>query len=120
MKNLIAFFEIPATDFDRAVDFYQSIFGMELAQSACGNEKMACFVQDGQAVGALSHAPGFRPSADGVLIYFHCDDMDPTLGRVKECGGKVMIPRTRIQVEGRGSFAVFADPEGNRIGLYAD
>lgn len=27
MKKLIAFFEIPATDFRRAVDFYETVLG---------------------------------------------------------------------------------------------
>ena len=30
MKNLIAFFEIPVTDFYESVNFYQAIFGVEL------------------------------------------------------------------------------------------
>lgn len=30
MKNLIAFFEIPVTDFYQLVNFYQTIFGVEL------------------------------------------------------------------------------------------
>ncbi len=34
-------------------------------------------------------------------------------------GGKIIIPKTKIEAEGRGWFAVFADSEGNRIGLYA-
>ena len=30
MKKLIAFFEIPATDFRRAVDFYETVLGVQL------------------------------------------------------------------------------------------
>ena len=29
MKKLIAFFEIPATDFRRAVDFYETVLGVQ-------------------------------------------------------------------------------------------
>lgn len=46
MKNLIAFFEIPVTDFYQSVNFYQAIFGVELMVAEYSNEKMACFVQD--------------------------------------------------------------------------
>lgn len=53
MKNLIAFFEIPVTDFYQSVNFYQAIFGVELMVAEYSNEKMACFVQDGQTVGAM-------------------------------------------------------------------
>ena len=31
MKKLIAFFEIPATDFHRAIDFYETVLKMRLS-----------------------------------------------------------------------------------------
>ena len=120
MKNLIAFFEIPVTDFSRSVDFYQAIFGVELVVTECGNEKMACFVQDGQTAGAISYAPDFKPSEHGVLIHFNCEDIDRSIRQVLEHGGGIAIPKTKIQAEGKGYFAVFTDPAGNRIGLYTD
>ena len=33
MKKLIAFFEIPATDFHRAIDFYETVLNMKLPVS---------------------------------------------------------------------------------------
>ena len=30
IKNLVAFFEIPAVDFGRAVKFYEEVFGLKL------------------------------------------------------------------------------------------
>lgn len=35
MKKLIAFFEIPATDFRRAVDFYETVLNMKLPVFEC-------------------------------------------------------------------------------------
>ena len=33
----------------------------------------------------------------------------------------VFLPKTKIQqAEGKGYFALFADPAGNRVGLYTD
>lgn len=84
------------------------------------NEKMACFVQDGQTVGAISYAPDFKPSEHGVLIHFNCEDIDWAIQQVLKQGGSIAIPKTKIQAEGKGYFAVFTDPAGNRIGLYAD
>ena len=114
MKNLIAFFEIPVTDFYQSVNFYQAIFGVKLMVAEYSNEKMACFVQDGQTVGAISYAPDFKPSEHGVLI------IDWSIQQVLKQGGSIAIPKTKIQAEGKGYFAVFTDPAGNRIGLYAD
>lgn len=123
MKNLIAFFEIPVTDFYQSVNFYQAIFGVELMVAEYSNEKMACFVQDRQTVGAISYAPDFKPSQSteqGVLIHFNCEDIDWSIQQVLKHGGRITVPKKKIQAEGKGYFAVFADPAGNRIGLYAD
>ena len=32
----------------------------------------------------------------------------------------IVTPKTKIQVDGWGYFAIIADPVGNRIGLYGD
>ena len=59
MKKLIAFFEIPATDFRRAVDFYETVLGVQLPTFECETEKMACFTEEGETVGAISYASNF-------------------------------------------------------------
>ena len=122
MKNLIAFFEIPSTDFRRAVDFYETVLETKLSVFECEKEKMACFEEEGETVGAISYSSefDFLPSEHGVLIHFNCEDIAQILEKVLQKGGKVVIPRTKIEVEGRGWFAVFTDCEGNRIGIYAE
>ena len=120
MKNLIAFFEIPVTYFYQSVNFYQTILGVELMVTEYNNEKMACFVQDGQTVGAISYAPNFKPSEHGVLIHFNCEDIDRSIRQVMKQGGSIVIPKTKIQAEEKAYFVVFADPAGNHIGLYTD
>ena len=48
MKKFIAFFEIPTVDFHRAVDFYETVFGVQLPVFECEEEKMACFTEEGE------------------------------------------------------------------------
>lgn len=120
MEKFIAFFEIPAVDFHRAVEFYETVLDIELAVSEYEEEKMACFMEQGEAVGAVSWASDFLPSERGTLIHFYCEDISNSLERVMQKGGKVVIPETKIDAEGRGHFAVFADSEGNHVGLYSD
>ncbi len=119
MKKLIAFFEIPSTDFRRAVDFYEFVLGVRLDVLECETEKMAFFTEEGEAIGAVSYAADFLPSEKGVLIHFNCADIAETLEKVLRKGGKVVIPKTKIEAEGKGWFAVFADSEGNKVGIYA-
>ncbi len=121
MKRLISFFEIPAADFKRAVKFYETIFGITMETSDCEHEKMAFFPEeDGRYSGAVSWAETFKPSADGVLISFDCEDIESILGRINSNGGKTLIGKTKIEAESWGYFAVFTDSEGNRLGLYSD
>lgn len=68
----------------------------------------------------VSWAPDFLPSERGTLIHFYCEEIGKSLERVLQKGGRVITPETKIDAEGRGHFAVFADSEGNHIGLYSD
>lgn len=121
MKRLIAFFEIPAADFRRAVKFYETILGVTLTACECEQEKMAFFPEeDGLAPGAISFAEGFKPASGGVLVSLHVEDMEATLDKVQQNGGVVTTPKTKIEADCRGYFAVFKDSEGNSVGLYAD
>lgn len=121
MKKLIAFFEIPATDLNRAVKFYQSVLNTKLSVHDWGQEKMAFFPEeDGVCPGAISWSPTFKPSKDGVLISLSCDSIENSLAIVEENGGKTVIPKTKIEAENRGYFSVCIDSEGNSIGLYSD
>jgi len=118
MKNLVRFFEIPTNNFSRGVNFYQTIFGLELKECDCGIEKMAFFPEN---EGAVIYAENFNSSSDGVVISFDAgEDLDIMLDKIIKAGGKIIIGKTKIEAEGRGFFAVFIDSEGNKIGLYAD
>jgi len=75
MKNtVVGWFEIPVHDIDRAVKFYEAVFGFEMQRKKLGPLDMAWFptVEGGMgSEGSLVHAPGFfAPSSDGTLVYF--------------------------------------------------
>jgi predicted enzyme related to lactoylglutathione lyase len=118
MNKLIAWVEIPATNFERAVKFYNSALNLNLHTIDCGKEKMACFPGN---EGAISYAPDFKPSENGTLVSFNTEkDLDGTIERVKANGGIIVQSKTKIEAEGRGYFALFIDSEGNKVGLYGD
>jgi len=117
MNKLIAWVEIPSADFERAVKFYNSVFKLDLKPIDCGNgEKMACFPT---GEGAIVHSPYAKPSENGAIISFVVpDSIDATFLRIEQENCKVIIPKTKIEAEGMGYFAVCTDSENNRIGLY--
>ncbi len=118
MKKLIAWVEIPASNFDRAVKFYTSALELDLQIIDCGTEKMACF-PGGE--GAISFAPDFLPSKNGTLVSLDVGkNIDSTLKLIEANGGSIFKPKTKIEAEGRGYFALFIDSEGNKVGLYGN
>jgi predicted enzyme related to lactoylglutathione lyase len=118
---MVTWFEIPAVDFDRAVAFYGELFEVELRTCDCGEEQMAFFPeQDVNVPGMISRAEGFEPSADGVVVYFDAAGrLEELADKTVDLGGRVLVGPTEIDAEGRGSFALLCDTEGNRFGLYA-
>lgn len=123
MKNLVKLIEIPATDFARAVKFYETVLGIELTVcDSCETEKMAFFSDFAgtEPNVAISWAADFLPSKNGVLVSLNVDSMEQTLERIHANGGKTIRPKTKIEADSMGYFALFSDSEGNTIGLYAD
>ncbi len=118
MTKVISWVEIPAEDFERAVNFYKSILNIDFQIIECKQEKMACF-PNGE--GAISYAPNLKPGKNGVLVSFNVEkNLKGAIDRIKENNGTIIQPKTKIEAEGRGYFAVFIDCEGNKVGLYGD
>ena len=123
-KNAISWFEIPATDLDRATKFYETIFGVTLFPMDLQNIRMRMFpLEDNmtQVGGAVVDSGGFhKPSStDGPLIYLNGNpDLQHVLDKVEAAGGKIMLAKTEISSE-YGFMAVIIDTEGNRIGLHS-
>src|SRR5687767_10316107 len=123
-KSAISWFEIPATDLDRATTFYETLFDVKLIVMDMPNIKMRMFpVQDmmNDIGGAIVHSPEFfKPSeTDGVLIYLNGNpDVQLIIDKVEQAGGKVVMPKTEISPE-YGYMAILIDTEGNRIGIHS-
>jgi predicted enzyme related to lactoylglutathione lyase len=118
MSNPVFHFEIPVTDIDRAVAFYEAVFGYTLTRQLVDGYEMAFFPRpDGQpgASGALAKGDVYRPSHDGAVIYFDVSDIDAVLARASARGSRVLYPKKDI---GEAGFvAEIEDSEGNRIAL---
>lgn len=123
MKNLVKLIEIPAADFARAVKFYETVLSIELTvYDNCETEKMAFFADfvDTEPNVAISWTTDFLPSKNGVLVSLNVESIERTLERINANGGKTVRPKTKIEADDMGYFALFSDSEENTIGLYAD
>ena len=121
MRNLIRWIEIPATDIERAVSFYNQLLSLNIKVQDFGEEKMAFFPEDEINVGgAISVAKDFNPSSDGSCVTFAADGgLQTKIDHAVALGATVLTSATEICCEGKGYFALIRDPEGNRIGLHA-
>ena len=121
--NVVGWFEIPVTDMERAIAFYEAVFEVKLDHRQMGPVDMAMFPGvEGKigSGGSLVYSKGnYAPSKDGILIYFTAFSGDLTLelGRVEKAGGKILLPKTQISPE-VGYMGLAMDTEGNRIAFH--
>lgn len=120
IHNLINWFEIPATDFSRAITFYKKILELEIKESEIFGTKMGFFPSDGKNVsGAVVQGEDYKPSADGVLAYLNGGaDLQTVLDKVESNNGRIIVPKTQISPE-MGYFALFIDTEGNKMAVHS-
>jgi uncharacterized protein len=117
--NPINWFEIPVINLERARQFYESVFGVNLSMNEMGPIKMAWFPMSQNspgATGSLVKSEGYTPSNKGVLIYFSVPDIEATLKNINASGGKTLMPRTPIGEY--GFIGRFEDTEGNLLALH--
>jgi hypothetical protein len=120
VKNYVSWFEIPALDFQQAVDFYNQIFGIKMTQNSTEINAMAFFPETSGIGGAVIAGPGSIPSDKGTLIYLNGgDDLNDVLNKVEDAGGRIIMSKTLISKE-EGYFAIFIDSQGNKLALHSN
>jgi predicted enzyme related to lactoylglutathione lyase len=111
----IVHIELSANDREAAAAFYAKIFGWKIEQMPAMN--YATFEASGGPGGGFNPVGKDNP-AGSVIVYIATDDIPATLKQVEASGGKTLVPKTEIP--GMGWFGVFADPTGNKVGLYTN
>jgi predicted enzyme related to lactoylglutathione lyase len=119
-RNVAVWFELPATNFARAVAFYEKVFTTRLKRERIGACDLAVFPHEGTAMsGCVMKGDGYKPAADGPVVYLSAaGDLAEELARVWNAGGRITLPKTALP-PGMGYFAHFIDSEGNRVGLHS-
>ncbi|MEZ7125271.1 VOC family protein [Nonomuraea sp. AD125B] len=107
----IGWFDISTPDAPRARRFYQELFGWTVNAI---DETYALVGGDGdRPAGGIGQAGPGSPYT-GVVVYIAVDDVEAALERAESLGGsRVMEPAPTPM----GRIAVFADLDGNRVGL---
>jgi predicted enzyme related to lactoylglutathione lyase len=119
-QDMISWFEIPVSDFDRARKFYETIFDIEMTVTEMQGYKMAFFPNfEGRISGAICYGEGYIPSGAGSLLYLNANpDVNLVLDRATAAGGRIIVPKTMVSADS-GFYAFLVDTEGNRIALHS-
>ncbi|MGD0142632.1 MAG: VOC family protein [Rhizomicrobium sp.] len=96
----IVFFDIAGPDAAKLKAFYAGNFGWDI-DAANG-------VKTPGLDGALRQDPPEK------ILYIGVPDLDAAMRKVTESGGEIISPKIPIPT---GTFVLFKDPAGNRMGL---
>jgi predicted enzyme related to lactoylglutathione lyase len=110
MPNPVVHFEILGPDGPKLREFYQSVFDWK-------PQVMPGPMDYGTVAGEAGGIGGGIGGGDDprVTFYVHVSDIDSYLRQIEANGGKTVVPRTVIP--DIVTFANFADPQGNVVGL---
>lgn len=121
MASVLNWFEIPASDLNRAVKFYSEILDGKFYITEFAGFKMAFFPMEGDGVGgALCEGEWYKPSKEGAIIYLNANpDLSIPLSKVESAGGKIIMDKKLIS-DDIGYMALFIDSEGNRVAFHSN
>ena len=124
--NVVGWFEIPVSNMQRAVNFYNDLFGFKLeAKPFWETDEMAVFPTDFEnslpgSAGALYKGKDAKPGDAGPILFFTSPsgDCQNELDKAKEIEAKILTEKTKIP-EDHGFFIILFDSEGNKIAVHS-
>jgi predicted enzyme related to lactoylglutathione lyase len=111
MPNPVVHFEILGPDSTALQRFYGDLFDWKIDAS---NPMNYGLVDTGEGKTSGGIASG-QNGESGVAVYIQVDDLQAALDRIEAAGGRTVVPPTEIP--NMVTFAQFADPAGNVVGL---
>lgn len=118
MPNNLASFAIHVDDTDRAIAFYEAVFGWQFEPwGPPGFYLIHTGDAESPGVRGLMHkrqAPRTGTGLNGLECTFSVDDLDPIVAAVEANGGTITMAKAPIPTV--GTLIRFLDTEGNEIG----
>ena len=114
MAHPVIHAEIRSADPDATRAFFGELFGWTYSDGAFPGYTFA----DTGAEGAIPTAIGpLQGGADTVLFFVAVEDVEATLAKVEQLGGKTIQPAQEVPGV---TFGVFADAQGHIVGVAAN
>ena len=121
MQNPVSYFDIHATNLDRAQKFYEEVFQFKLEGFPMGETRALVFPFDPTAAnisGMLVENKTAVLNGSGTIVYFACQDCAVEESRVEQAGGQVL--QAKFSIGPSGFVSIIKDTEGNTIGLHSN
>lgn len=106
--------ELSANDREAAGKFYSALFGWQVQNHPEMN--YSTFTAEGGPAGGFSQVADGMATAGQTTVYVGTDDIDGTLAKAEQLGGKVLMPK--MEIPNTGWMGLFQDPTGNIVGLF--
>lgn len=108
MGRPVVHFEIGCRDKDKTGAFFGKLFGWNITPAGPAHN-----IDTGSGIAGHITALGHEPH-NYTMFYVEVEDVQSSLNQAVELGGKKLVGPITIPT---GTFAWFADPDGNLIGL---
>lgn len=115
-QPIVAWCEIPVSDMQKAMAFYDTVFGYQMKMDESGPNPIAFL--GGRMDDCGGHLYPGKPAQGGTgpTIHLHVpDNLEAAMKRCQQAGGRVLSEPVTIPP---GRFAYVLDPDGNSIGLF--
>lgn len=111
----VFYFEIPATDCERAKSFYNQAFGWTYQTFPAETPYYHITTGDASEPGIDGGLMQRFAEGQPVTNIIRVDSVDDTCRVIEEAGGTVVVPK--FEIPGLGYKAFFKDTEGNIFGV---
>jgi uncharacterized protein len=111
MADQVVWFEVTGKDGSKLQSFYGDLFGWQIKADNPMNYGMV----QGENGGIGGDVGQSQDGGTQVTFYVAVDDPQAALDRAEQLGGRTVVPVTAIP--DMVTFAQFADPEGNVVGI---
>lgn len=110
----VVHFEIPAENPDRAIKFYEEVFGWKISNWGGPFDYWLVTAGDDEEPG-IHGAIMTKESGDVVRDTISVDSFDEFAQKIEENGGKMLTDK--MEIPGMGFTGLFKDTEGNIMGI---
>jgi hypothetical protein len=112
MAAEIIHIEFKSANFARTSEFYAKVFDWQMEQNASASYM--------KLSGANAPSGGWVRAdlvqSPGPIAYLPVDDLEGTLNEIERAGGRILVQS--LPFAGGGEIGLFADPDGNVLGLW--